>query len=46
LAWPEWLDKIVKAITGMIPSDFVGTIELNIFKGGIANVNVKQSYKR
>lgn len=46
MAWPEWLDAIVKAIAGMMPKDFVGSIEINVFKGGISNVNVKQSYKR
>ena len=42
---PEWVRALIKAVAPTIPRDFIGRIELNVFKGGIANVNVQQSFK-
>jgi len=42
---PDWLRTILRLIKPQIPKDFVGQVEVNCFKGGITNVNVKQSYK-
>lgn len=41
---PDWLRRILSVLRPAIPADFVGTIEINVFKGGIANVNVRQSF--
>ena len=42
---PESVRQIVTALTPLLPKEFVGRIEVNVFKGGIANVNVQQSFK-
>ena len=42
---PDWLRLVLAAVKSHIPKDFVGQIEINVFKGGVSNVNVKQSYK-
>lgn len=42
---PTWLQPILDAVRDKIPKDFVGQIEINCFKGGISNLNLKQSYK-
>ena len=28
-----------------LPKDFVGQVEVNLFKGGVTNITVRQSYK-
>ena len=43
---PSWVMEIFTMLQGRIPKDFVGQIEINVFKGGISNVNVKQSFKQ
>ncbi|MEN6537934.1 MAG: hypothetical protein ABFD60_07890 [Bryobacteraceae bacterium] len=42
---PVWIKNILQAIKGAAPPDFVGRVEVNIFKGGVSNVNVLQSFK-
>ncbi len=42
----EWIQRLLRAVEGVIPKDFVGQIEVNIFKGGVSNVNVRQSFKK
>lgn len=42
---PEWLRQLFVAIRPLIPRDFVGQIEINVFKGGVSNINLKQSFK-
>jgi hypothetical protein len=42
---PPWLAAILTAAKPIIPKDFIGQIEINVFKGGITNVNLKQSFK-
>ena len=42
---PLWIQALVDHLRGKIPRDFVGQVEVNVFKGGISNVNVKQSFK-
>lgn len=42
---PVWIVTIMRLIRPELPKDFVGQVEVNVFKGGISNVNVKQSYK-
>jgi len=41
----HWVQALIKKIEGEIPGDFVGQIEINVFKGGVSNVNIKQSFK-
>jgi hypothetical protein len=43
---PDWIKLMFDALHGKIPKDFVGQVEVNVFKGGITNVNIKQSYKQ
>lgn len=42
---PLWIHTIMRLIRPELPKDFVGQFEVNIFKGGISNVTVKQSFK-
>ena len=42
---PEWIQRLFGLLKREIPKDFVGQVEVNVFKGGISNVNVKQSFK-
>jgi len=42
---PDWIRNLLRDVKGNIPKDFVGQIEINIFKGAVSNVNVKQSFK-
>jgi hypothetical protein len=42
---PAWIAVLIQAIKANIPKDFVGQVEVNIFKGGVSNVNVRQSFK-
>jgi hypothetical protein len=42
---PDWVDRLFDALQPVIPPEFVGRVEINVFKGGIANVNVQQSFK-
>lgn len=42
---PDWITKLMQLAKPVLPKDFVGQVEVNIFKGGITNVNVRQSYK-
>jgi hypothetical protein len=42
---PAWIQLLLVRLRGEIPKDFVGQVEFNCFKGGVSNVNVKQSYK-
>jgi len=42
---PDWLRRILAAIRPLLPRTFVGQIEINVFEGGISNVNVRQSFK-
>ena len=42
---PVWIRQLFEVVRPVIPAGFVGRVEVNVFKGGIANVNVVQSYK-
>lgn len=44
---PDWLQRWFHFFKteGAPPKDFVGQVEVNVFKGGVSNVNVKQSFK-
>jgi len=43
---PPWITHLFSYFrTHPIPKDFVGQIEVNVFKGGVTNVNVRQSFK-
>jgi len=42
---PVWIQLLLTALKREIPKDFVGQVEINIYKGGVSNVNVRQSYK-
>ena len=42
---PTWVANLCRLIEPQIPHDFIGQIEINVFKGGIANVTVRQSFK-
>jgi hypothetical protein len=43
---PAWIATLIKLMREHVPREFVGQIEVNVFKGGISNVNVKQSFKQ
>lgn len=45
LVTPDWIQQLFTKLKGEIPKDFVGQVEVNVFKGGISNVTVRQSYK-
>lgn len=42
---PDWLEMLFKAVKPLLPPDFIGRIEINVFKGGISNINLNQSFK-
>jgi hypothetical protein len=42
---PAWIDDVFKRLEGVFPKDFVGQVEVNVFKGGLSNINVRQSHK-
>jgi hypothetical protein len=41
----EWVMRIMRAVTPLLPKGFVGQIELNCVNGTIGNVNIKQSFR-
>ena len=43
---PTWVSQLFQPIIALIPKQFTGQIEVNCFKGGISNINIKQSYKK
>lgn len=43
--WQALLKAFGAVAQAYVSQDFVGQIEVNIFKGAITNVNVRQSYK-
>jgi hypothetical protein len=42
---PIWIQTIMRLIRPELPKDFVGQVEVNVFKGGISNVVLRQSFK-
>ncbi|MEO5956864.1 MAG: hypothetical protein ABIR36_14405 [Nitrospiraceae bacterium] len=46
-AMPDWIQSPFEALHAHVPfpKDFVGQIEIHVFKGGISNINVRQSFK-
>jgi hypothetical protein len=42
---PAWLRAIMRAVKPLLPRDFVGRIEIHVFRGGIANINLGQSFR-
>lgn len=44
-ATPPWVSALIKAAKELVPKEFVGRIEVNVFKGGVSNVNLLQSFK-
>ena len=42
---PSWVTILFQHIRLLIPATFTGQIEINCFKGGVSNINLKQSYK-
>ena len=41
LTLPDWVQQMLERLD----SNFTGRVEFNVFKGGIANVNVMESHK-
>lgn len=41
----DWIQRFILVIRPLLPKDFVGQVEVNVFKGGVSNVNIKQSFK-
>lgn len=39
------MHDLMRVVKEVIPAAFVGQVEINIFKGVISHVNIKQSYK-
>ena len=42
---PHWVHEVFQFMKRAIPREFIGQVEINCFKGGVTNINVKQSYK-
>lgn len=42
---PGWVRRVQQVLLPLLPKDFVGQLEINVFKDGITNINVKQSFK-
>jgi len=42
---PTWLQHFLTSGKIHIPKDFVGQIEVNVYKGGVSNVTLRQSFK-
>jgi hypothetical protein len=42
---PPWLRALLRAIRPFLPVDFVGRIEINVFRGRTANANLTQSFR-
>ncbi len=42
---PDWILRLIEIAKRELPKDFVGQIEIHVFKGTISHVNVKQSFK-
>jgi hypothetical protein len=42
---PAWLVALLRAIRPLLPADFVGRIEINVFKGGVRNASVTHSFR-
>lgn len=42
---PDWVLRLIAYAKQILPPEFVGKVEVNVFKGGVSNVNVTQSYK-
>jgi len=43
---PAWIQELIRLVERTAPREFVGQVEVNIFQGGVSNVNLKQSYKK
>jgi hypothetical protein len=41
---PPWLRALIGLIRPLLPADFCGQIEINVFMGGLRNVSVRQSF--
>lgn len=41
----EWIQRLIAYVKTIAPKNFVGQVEVNIFKGGVSNVITKQSHK-
>jgi hypothetical protein len=42
---PQWMRTVIETVKEVIPREFVGQLEINVFRGGISHVNLKQSYR-
>lgn len=42
---PVWIQNLLHKLKGEIPKDFVGQVEVNVFKGGVSSINVRQTFK-
>jgi hypothetical protein len=42
---PEWIVALARAVKEVVPREFVGQIEVNLFRGVISNILVRRSYK-
>jgi hypothetical protein len=40
-----WIKRIADLVEALLPKDFVGQFEINVFKGSITSVNVRLSYR-
>ncbi len=40
---PDWLSQILMTAEPLLPKNFAGRVELNIFKGGISYAKVMRS---
>lgn len=44
LTIPHWLRRLLVAVTPIIPKEFVGTIEISIFRGGRPKIRLVQTF--
>ena len=42
---PAWLERIKASVERVIPRWFSGNIQVSVFRGGITDVSINQSFK-
>lgn len=42
----DWIKRLTDLIEAQLPRDFVGQLELNVFKGSVTTVNVRTTLRR
>lgn len=42
----SWVQQLIRALEGVLPKGFYGSVQVNCQDGGISNVNVNVSVKK